>query len=129
YSILQSWANFLIDNSSHPSGFVTADGLNGADMSNLAIKGILGVYSMAKINEAVKVSNNTYMDRAKQLITDWKQLAVTNDHIDGVYGQSTSWGLMYNLFPATWLNTDLIENNVCVQQVLSSAKHSFICRL
>ncbi|KAF9443521.1 hypothetical protein P691DRAFT_679373, partial [Macrolepiota fuliginosa MF-IS2] len=41
YSILQSWANFLIDNSSHPSGFVTADGLNGADMSNLAIKGIL----------------------------------------------------------------------------------------
>ncbi|KAF9445097.1 hypothetical protein P691DRAFT_735541 [Macrolepiota fuliginosa MF-IS2] len=111
YTTFQSWANFLIENSLDPRNFITADGLSNPDMSNLALKGILGIYSMAKISEAVKVSNSTYMDQATQLISSWKQRAVANDHIDAVYGQSSSWGLMYNIFPAIWLNTGLIENS------------------
>ncbi|KAF9444696.1 hypothetical protein P691DRAFT_677102 [Macrolepiota fuliginosa MF-IS2] len=107
----QSWADFLVENSLYPRNFTTADGLSNPDMSNLALKGILGVYSMAKINEAVKASNNTYMDEATQLISSWKQLAVSDDHIDAIYGQSTSWGLIYNIFPAIWLGTRLIENS------------------
>lgn len=59
--MFQRWADFLVDNSLHPRGVITADGLDNPDMSNLALKGILGVYSMAKINEAVGVSNTTYM--------------------------------------------------------------------
>ncbi|KAF9443524.1 hypothetical protein P691DRAFT_787943 [Macrolepiota fuliginosa MF-IS2] len=111
YDTLRGWADFLINNSLHPRSFITADGLNSPDMSNLALKGILGIYSMAKINEAVKISNNTYMDRAAQLITNWTQLAVVDGHIESVYGGgSDSWGLMYNLFPAIWLSTGLIDN-------------------
>lgn len=49
-----------------------------------------------------------------QLIGQWKQLAIASDgHIQAVYGQTNSWGLMYNLFPAIWLGTGLIENSVC----------------
>ncbi len=63
YPLLQKWTDFLINNTLHPVGFATADGLNNMDMSNFALKGILGVYSMAKITEAVGVSNSTYMVR------------------------------------------------------------------
>ncbi|KAF9445101.1 hypothetical protein P691DRAFT_762809 [Macrolepiota fuliginosa MF-IS2] len=109
YTTLRSWADFLIENSLRPQNFITADDLSNPDVSNLAPKGILGIYSTAKINEAVKVPNNSYMDLATQLISSWKQLAVTNDHIDAIYGQPISWGLVYNIFPAIWLNTGLIE--------------------
>ncbi|KAF9443528.1 hypothetical protein P691DRAFT_778832 [Macrolepiota fuliginosa MF-IS2] len=116
YTTFRSWADFLIDNSLHPRNFITADGLSNPDMSNLALKGILGIYSMAKINEAVEGSNNTYMDQATQLISSWKQLAVSNDHIDAIYGESTSWGLIYNLFPAIWLDTGLVGNDTLASQ-------------
>lgn len=51
------------------------------------------------------------------LIKTWKQLAVTESHIQGIYNRTDSWGLMYNLFPAIWLKTGLIEDDVCSQYV------------
>ncbi|KAF9443523.1 hypothetical protein P691DRAFT_407186 [Macrolepiota fuliginosa MF-IS2] len=116
YNVLRGWADFLVGNSLHPRDFITADGLNNGDMSNLALKGILGIYSMAKINEAVRIFNNTYMDCAVQFIAAWKQSAVTDSHIEAVYGQPSSWGLMYNLFSSIWLNTGLVENSTLFLQ-------------
>jgi hypothetical protein len=44
----------------HPNNAVSADGFGYPDMSNLALKGILGIYSMGKIDEVVNASNTTF---------------------------------------------------------------------
>jgi hypothetical protein len=51
-------------------------------------------------------------DKANELIKEWKQSAVTQTHIRVEYGRPDTWGLMYNLFPAVWLQTDLIDEDV-----------------
>ncbi|KAF9444145.1 hypothetical protein P691DRAFT_736930 [Macrolepiota fuliginosa MF-IS2] len=105
YIKLRSWADFLVHD------LTTTGGLNNTGgMSNAAIKGILGIYSMAMINKAVNFSD-TYMTHAMQLIAGWNQSSVTDTHINAVYNQSNSWGLMYNLFPAIWLNTGLVQDS------------------
>lgn len=61
-------------------------------------------------------------DQATVLIKRWKQLAVADSHIQAVYNQTNSWGLMYNLFPAIWLQADLIEDDVCPLYILKCSK-------
>jgi hypothetical protein len=60
HSLLQTWAEYLVQNSLHPNQAVSADDISYSDMSNLALKGILGVYSMGKIDEVVNSSNTTF---------------------------------------------------------------------
>ncbi|XP_006457508.1 hypothetical protein AGABI2DRAFT_181692 [Agaricus bisporus var. bisporus H97] len=112
HPLLRKWANYLAQNSLRPNNAVSADGIRYNDMSNLALKGILGVYSMGKIDEHVNPSNTTFKDKANELIQSWKQLAVTDTHIQAQYGKPGTWGLMYNLFPAVWLETGLIDDDM-----------------
>ncbi|EKM77075.1 hypothetical protein AGABI1DRAFT_130801 [Agaricus bisporus var. burnettii JB137-S8] len=112
HPLLRKWAVYLAQNSLRPNNAVSADGIRYNDMSNLALKGILGVYSMGKIDEHVNPSNTTFKDKANELIQSWKQLAVTDTHIQAQYGKPGTWGLMYNLFPAVWLETGLIDDDM-----------------
>ncbi|KAF5346060.1 hypothetical protein D9756_010802 [Leucocoprinus leucothites] len=135
-STLSKWADYLVANSLHPPlGSLTCDGLNTPNLSNLALKGILGIYSMAKINEALSVSNTTYMtdlemihwqEKANELFGQWQQLAVSNssNRIQSVYGQAGSSGLIYNLFPAVWLNSSLVSDTLINNQAQFYAQQS-----
>ncbi|KAF5360446.1 hypothetical protein D9756_005173 [Leucocoprinus leucothites] len=117
YSTLQRWADFLITNAMNPpSDSLTADGFSGNKVTNLALKSILGVYSMAKINEAVGSTNTSFMDNATRLAQNWTQQAVTETHIKYFFDDPNSWGLMYNLFPAVWLDTGLISSDILSRQ-------------
>jgi hypothetical protein len=60
HSLLQKWADYLVQNSLHPNNAVSADGFSYTKMSNLALKGILGIYSMGKIDEVLNPSNTTF---------------------------------------------------------------------
>ena len=55
---------------------------------------------------------------AAQLYKQWKGLALGSDqHVLGVYGQSSSWTLGYNLFADEWLGTNLVDSSVGVVPV------------
>ncbi|EKM77069.1 hypothetical protein AGABI1DRAFT_108435 [Agaricus bisporus var. burnettii JB137-S8] len=112
HPLLQKWAAYLVQYSLHPNNAVSADGISYPGMSNLALKGILGVHSMGKIDEQLNLSNTTFKDKANELIQSWKQFAVTDTHIQAEYGKPGTWGLMYNLFPAVWLETGLIDDEI-----------------
>jgi hypothetical protein len=47
-------------------------------------------------------------------------------HIQAQYGKSGTWGLMYNLFPAVWLQTGLIEDDVRFSCWVSSIPQYFL---
>ncbi|CAA7266374.1 unnamed protein product [Cyclocybe aegerita] len=117
YTLLREWADYLVSNTLQPTAYTTADGLAGAT-SNLALKGIVGIYAMSKINEALEqqgaLSNYTehYRDTATRYARDWESLAVSGDHIGSSYGNPSPWGLVFNLFAPRLLNTTLISESI-----------------
>jgi hypothetical protein len=58
--LLQKWADYLVQNSFNTDNAKSADGFGYPGMSNLALKGILGVYSMGKIDEILNLDNTTF---------------------------------------------------------------------
>ncbi|KAF5360962.1 hypothetical protein D9756_005161 [Leucocoprinus leucothites] len=117
HSTLQRWADFLVSATSDPPlDSATMDDFPGSETANLVLKGILGIYSMAKVDEAMGSSNTSYMYHATALLQTWTQRAVAQTHIKSTFGQEDSWGLIYNLFPDIWLDMNVISNDVLTRQ-------------
>ncbi|KIK65807.1 hypothetical protein GYMLUDRAFT_1027401, partial [Collybiopsis luxurians FD-317 M1] len=103
---------FLSPQAVYPSR--SADGLNNANMTNLAIKGIIAIRSMAEISQAVGNYDdyNNYLNQSSSLVSQWQQLAGSSGHLTSTYGASSSWGLMYNLYPDKLLGFNLVDEYV-----------------
>ncbi|KAF8900337.1 hypothetical protein CPB85DRAFT_163127 [Mucidula mucida] len=118
YSLLKTWADYLISTKATPSGFTDADDIDNA---NLGLKGIIGIKCMAQIADALGKSNDSasYSGNATSYINEWISSAVVDGHIVSGYGDSSSWGLIYNLYADRILGTNLINES------LYSAQDSF----
>ncbi|KAF8993231.1 hypothetical protein BDQ17DRAFT_1331822 [Cyathus striatus] len=118
YDLLKQWANYLEQNTLHPAGYINADGESNPNLSNLALKGIVGMYAMGKISEAAGMSSDAshYQSQAQNYTSQWESLAITSDHISTVYGDSSSSGLIYNLYAAKLLGQDSISSQIYDQQ-------------
>ncbi|KIK51198.1 hypothetical protein GYMLUDRAFT_109034, partial [Collybiopsis luxurians FD-317 M1] len=59
YLTLKKWTDWLISNNPLATdGFATADGLQSLNMTNLAIKEIIGIQSTAEISQAIGESDD-----------------------------------------------------------------------
>ncbi|THH15082.1 hypothetical protein EUX98_g9519, partial [Antrodiella citrinella] len=116
YDLLKSWANYLTDNTLTPNDQTTADLESQANMTNLAVKGIIGVRAMAEISQALGKTDDatTFANAASTLVSSWQSLALSQDslHVLAVYGNEQSWTLPYNLYADILLQTNLISNNI-----------------
>ncbi|KIK53986.1 hypothetical protein GYMLUDRAFT_142150, partial [Collybiopsis luxurians FD-317 M1] len=115
YYTLKKWTNWLI--SEHPltpNGFTTADGLNRINMTNLAIKGIIAIRSMAEISRVVGESDdyNNYSSTASSLALQWQSIAGSSGHLTSTYNDLSSWGLIYNLYPDKLLGFNLVDSSI-----------------
>ncbi|KAI0645886.1 hypothetical protein C8Q79DRAFT_911239 [Trametes meyenii] len=121
YNLAKRWADFLVNNTLIPGeNQVSADSeiVNAANMTNLAIKGIIGGY-------------------AASLAASWLSLALSTNqsHLLGVYGDQGSWALLYNLYADRLLGTNVVSEAVCrvlrsqtsfYKSLLASGIHSTI---
>lgn len=106
--------------------------------SNLALKAILGIYAMGKINQALEVrgadsaktnhylvsclqyllsnllNSTTMQSTASNYAKKWETLAFTTNHITTSYGSEASWGLVYNLYAPRLLGTNIISEKVSI---------------
>ncbi|KIK65891.1 hypothetical protein GYMLUDRAFT_158341 [Collybiopsis luxurians FD-317 M1] len=91
----------------------TADGLISANITNLAIKGIISIWCMAEISHIMWESDdfNYYYSNASSLVSQWQTLAESSGHLTSTYGATNSWGLMYNLFYDKLLGFNLVDNS------------------
>ncbi|KIK53996.1 hypothetical protein GYMLUDRAFT_178075 [Collybiopsis luxurians FD-317 M1] len=115
YHTLKKWTDWLI--SEHPltpNEFTTADGLNRVNMTNLAIKGIIAIRSMAEISRVVGESDdyNNYSSTASSLALQWQSIAGSSGHLTSTYNDLSSWGLIYNLYPDKLLGFNLNPVNI-----------------
>ncbi|KAI5117537.1 hypothetical protein M0805_004769 [Coniferiporia weirii] len=127
YTLLRKWADFLVTNTLNPINQSSADfgitsGLSNNNQTNTAVKGIIGIATMAKIAEIVDVGEDQahFNKTAASYIEQWTNDAVAADnaHVDFFYNTLNSNGLMYNLYADKLLNLDLVPDNV--YQVLTS---------
>ncbi len=104
-------------------------------MTNLALKGIIGVKAMAEISRAlgkdsdaqeydvrvshfdvacVAVAKISLQSHASALIGSWLSLAESSSqqHLLGVYGDQQSWALLYNIYADLLLGTKLVPQSV-----------------
>ncbi|KAI0368348.1 DUF1793-domain-containing protein [Pilatotrama ljubarskyi] len=113
YNLTKRWADYLVNNALTPSNQMTADNESNANMTNLAIKGIIGVKAMAEISRALgeDFDAQQYDSHAAALVGQWQSLALSTDgkHLLGTYGNQQSWALMYNLYADRLLGTDLVS--------------------
>ncbi|KAF8992037.1 hypothetical protein BDQ17DRAFT_1370004 [Cyathus striatus] len=120
YDLLNKWANYLEQNTLHPVTvtYSNSDGESNPNLSNLALKGIMGLYAMSKISEVAGRSNDSshYQSQAQNYSSQWESLAISSGHITSVYGNTSSWGLIYNLYAAKLLGSNLFSDQIYTQQ-------------
>lgn len=113
-----------------------SDAASKNGQSNLGLKGIIGIAAMAKIAEIASVSsdksyfnvssaNNSLrilwpwpnvdtQDTATSYLTQWMQNAMSNSttHIDFLYGQQGTNGLIYNIYADKLLQLGFVPESV-----------------
>ncbi|KAI0665951.1 hypothetical protein C8Q78DRAFT_1062280 [Trametes maxima] len=116
YNLTKRWADYLVNNTLTPTNQFSADEENTANMTNLAIKGIIGVKAMAEISRALGEDSDAqqYDSHAAALVGSWQSLALSTDqkHLLGAYGNPSSWALMYNIYADRLLGTNLVSQTV-----------------
>ncbi|KAJ7044468.1 DUF1793-domain-containing protein [Mycena alexandri] len=120
--LLDQWTQFLIQDSLIPESQISTDDFAGAlaNQTNLAIKGIIGIKAMALIAEILgddKKSSN-YSSTAASYVSQWQYLATSSDqsHLTLSYGNSSSWGLSYNLYADKLLKLNLFPDTIYQMQ-------------
>ncbi|KAI0712927.1 hypothetical protein C8T65DRAFT_726919 [Cerioporus squamosus] len=130
YGTAKRWADYLVNTTLTPINQNSADGMTNPNMTNLAIKGIIGVKAMAEISRATQhdsdaqmydtsgVSEGTLGSHAQALVSSWLSLAQSSDqqHLLGQYGEESSSAMLYNIYADLLLGTNLIPEDVLSKQ-------------
>ncbi|KAK5203682.1 hypothetical protein LTR47_008441 [Exophiala xenobiotica] len=122
YLILQQWSEYLIQYSLLPGQQLSTDDFAGqlANQTNLAIKGIIGLSCMANVASAVGQTSNAsnYSTIATEYFSNWTTLAIdpSGRHTMLGYQWRSSWGLLYNIFPARLFSLPVIPESIYAMQ-------------
>ncbi|EPT04923.1 hypothetical protein FOMPIDRAFT_1057715 [Fomitopsis schrenkii] len=121
YGLLQKWTEYLVNNALYPLDQTSADNQGNANMTNLAIKGIIAIRAMAEISSALGKHDDaqSYATNASSFYDAWEQLALPTDQEQGLmfaYDDPSSWVLAYNLYADRLLQTNVVNQTVYERQ-------------
>jgi len=124
YKLLKQWTNYLVEEALYPANQISTDDFAGAlpNQTNLAVKGIIGINAMAQIANLTKngADATNFSSIAKDYSTKWQALAVDSaakpPHTVLNYGNSSTWGTLYNLYHDKLLALNTIPQSVFDQQ-------------
>ncbi|KAK0233832.1 hypothetical protein IW262DRAFT_113460 [Armillaria fumosa] len=119
YDLYKKWADYLVSVTLSPNGYTDADGLANTNLTNLAIKGIIGIKAMSEISQALGRSQDaeTYSSTATSYVEQWQIAAGSTGHLLSTYGsEASSWSLVYNLFADKLLGTELVDSSIYSNQ-------------
>lgn len=120
YSLLRQWNTYLVNDSLIPAAQLSTDDFAGSlvNNTNLAIKGIVGIGAMAQIANLTghKADATNFSKTATTYVDKWQKLGINTaanpPHATLEYGNKTTWGLLYNIFPDKLLNLNLVPQKV-----------------
>ncbi|EJC98593.1 DUF1793-domain-containing protein [Fomitiporia mediterranea MF3/22] len=121
YTLLRSWADYLVNNTLTPINQKSADFTLGSQTSsnnqtNIALKGIIGISAMAKMASYAGSNGDQqrFNDTALSYISQWQAntIAPDNSHLNFIYGDSDTNGLIYNLYADKLCQLSLVSDQV-----------------
>lgn len=118
YQILTSWAEFLFYNCLYPVDQLTTDDFIGPTELNsgLALKGIIGMKTFAKLASMIGDTNATqfYNTAAGSFIQTWinESLHADGDHLKLEYNVTEGYQFKYNSFQDKLLQLDLVPEEI-----------------
>ncbi|PCH40679.1 hypothetical protein WOLCODRAFT_70247 [Wolfiporia cocos MD-104 SS10] len=121
YNRLRAWADYLTQNTLTPTGQADADEQNAANMTNLAVKGIIAIYAMSEMSHIMGNTTDAtrYASTATSFMHSWQSLVLAGSasHLPFTYGSSaSSWVLAYNLYADMLLGTGLVSQEIYQMQ-------------
>ncbi|KAK0500707.1 hypothetical protein EDD18DRAFT_1434560 [Armillaria luteobubalina] len=121
YDLYKKWADYLVSVTLSPNGYTDADGLTNTNLTNLAIKGIIGIKAMSEISQTLGRSQDaeSYSSKATSYVEQWQIAAGSTGHLLSTYGSaadSSSWSLVYNLFADKLVGTELVDSSIYSNQ-------------
>ncbi|KAF7378302.1 hypothetical protein MSAN_00255600 [Mycena sanguinolenta] len=119
YNLLKQWADYLVSNALIPGNQYSADARDGilvqshANVTNLALKGIIGIQAMAEVSQIMGkgADAQNYTASATSLMQSWVGLASQSGRLRWMYDEST-FGLMYNLLADKLLQLNLVPASI-----------------
>ncbi|KAF7378320.1 hypothetical protein MSAN_00257800 [Mycena sanguinolenta] len=119
YNLLKQWADYLVSNALIPGNQHSADARDGvlvqshANLTNLALKGIIGIQAMAEVSQIMGQGADAqdYAASATSLMQSWVNLTSVSGHLRWTYDETT-FGLMYNLLADKLLQLNLVPASV-----------------
>jgi len=118
YNLLKDWASYLGENSKAPTNQISADGQSDANMTNLAIKGIIGIKAMSDISLALGKTGDAeqFSSIATEYADSWQTWAMSSSSTQKgllyTYGGEGTWALIYNLYADRLLQTNLVSESI-----------------
>ncbi|EJC98580.1 DUF1793-domain-containing protein [Fomitiporia mediterranea MF3/22] len=119
YGLMRNWAYYLGNNTIAPFNQSSGDFSINTDFispnqTNLALKGIIGIAAMARIAELAGIVSDqqSFNATASSALEFWQDQALSTSHVNFFYGNSSSSGLMYNLYADKLLRLNLVPDSV-----------------
>lgn len=125
WDILQTWADYLVENGQDPENQLCTDDFAGhwAHNANLSIKAIMGVAGFAKLAELKgdKALADKYMTKAAEMANIWESMAKEGDkkdlHYRLAFDRPNTWSQKYNMVWDKLWDTNLFPNNAMQTEV------------
>jgi hypothetical protein len=115
WSIIKTWADYLVENGQDPANQLCTDDFAGhwahnCNLSAKAIMGVAGFAIMAQI-KGDQDTYNTYMNKAKEMAAKWEKDAKDGDHYRLAFDQANTWSQKYNMVWDRLWNINIFPNN------------------
>lgn len=125
WDILQTWADYLVENGQNPANQLCTDDFAGhwAHNANLSLKAIMGIVGFAKLAE-LKGDNATadkYMATATDMAKKWEATAKEGEgkkrHYRLAFDRENTWSQKYNMVWDKLWQTNLFPNNAMQTEI------------
>ncbi|KAJ3530917.1 hypothetical protein NM688_g7646 [Phlebia brevispora] len=117
YPLLKTWGDYLVNNSLPLATSQISVDSTETNLTNLALKGIIGIKAMSEISAALNITNDAqhFANVSSIFAQQWQAQALSTDHqhvLTSFGDPDSSSALTYNLFADRLLNTNVIQSGL-----------------
>ena len=121
FNLLNQWADYLTKFGFDPENQLCTDDFAGhlAHNCNLSIKAIMGIAVWGMLLKMMNRTEDseTYIRKAKELASKWKEAAFDGDHYRLAFDRKDSWSIKYNLVWDRLFNLNIFDKEISKTEI------------